>query len=177
MFLAAIAASTNGRVVISRSVAWFLRLLGFGAIALTFMARDYSSTAVSAKPIDTWFHSISAIAFTAIIASTVIGPRKSTWTSILARPSLQILGLLSYSIYMWHEPILIELGQRGHLISQAPNDFPRNALFLIILSVLVAWVTYRTVERPTMELRHLFGPTGRLVKRYLHLPHIGAGQP
>jgi peptidoglycan/LPS O-acetylase OafA/YrhL len=170
MLLAVLVATIDGRWRIPTLGAWILRFGGLAVIAWTFAERPYSSVPVPSTFADTWFHAISAAAFTAIIASTVLGPRHSPWTRVLARPSLQLMGILSYSIYMWHEPIMIEFGKRENLIHTAPDAFLTNVFWLVLLTVGVAYFSFRAIERPTMELRHIFGPTGRFVQRYLPLP-------
>ena len=63
--------------------------------------------------------------------------------TILAHPGAVWLGLISYPLYLWHWVLLAY----GRLV------FPRGlttlgALALVGLSVLLAWATYRFVEKP-----------------------------
>ncbi len=75
---------------------------------------------------------------------------------MFVRPALNLLGTLSYSLYLWHEPILIELGGRGLLIRQVPSLFPFNATLLVALSLAVAALAYVAMSRAAaLELRHL----------------------
>src|SRR5688572_9709113 len=85
---------------------------------------------------------------------------------MLADRRLQFLGVVSYSVYLWHEPILIELSKRGWLLSTNPDAFPYNALVLATLAIAAGAASYWLVERPVMELRHLFSSDGRLARRY-----------
>lgn len=170
MLLAVIVAKLKDGAEFNLLLIWVLRIVGFLGIAATFATRDYSSTPVAATWVNTYFHSLGAMAFTLIIASTVLRPRMSPWTWMLTRPWLQSLGLLSYGIYLWHEPILIEFGQRERLIRSDPGAFVWNAAILIALSVLVAWFTYRAVEFPALQMRYLFRPDGRFAERYKPLP-------
>ena len=81
----------------------------------------------------------------------VAGP--SAWVNrvVLSQPIVVGVGLISYPLYLWHWPLLsfahIRLG-----------DIPPASLRLglLALSVVLAWATYRVIERP---LR--FGPRTR----------------
>jgi peptidoglycan/LPS O-acetylase OafA/YrhL len=170
MLLAVCSAMPGARPVVSAGGATLLRLTGFALIAVLFGLRTVSSVPHERTSVDVFFHSVSAVGFVLIIASTVLGPRESTWTRQVSRPALQFLGLISYSVYLWHEPILIELAKRDWLLRTNPDAFPYNALVLAILSIAAGAVSYRLLERPTMELRHLFTNDGRLARRYEDLP-------
>ena len=61
---------------------------------------------------------------------------------------------------------MIELGKRDLILRSAPEWFPFNAVVLVTLSILAGIASYWTIERPTMEMRHLFDRRGRLRERY-----------
>jgi peptidoglycan/LPS O-acetylase OafA/YrhL len=61
----------------------------------------------------------------------------------LASRPLVAVGLISYPLYLWHWPLL---SFSRILASQTPQIELR--LFLVLLSFLLAWVTYRFVEKP-----------------------------
>ncbi|HEX4019252.1 MAG TPA: acyltransferase [Frankiaceae bacterium] len=85
----------------------------------------------------------------ALIVLTFLGCR-SVSRAAVARP-LQWLGLISFSLYLVHEPIAVSVAQL----------FPGNAaavlLLTIPLSLLVAAGVYRVVERPSVRLSHWMG--------------------
>lgn len=101
-----------------------------------------------------------------MLASTVLGPRNSLWERILAHPALQFLGLISYSVYIWHEPLMLELSKYDILISVVSSAFLLNALILAAISIAVATLCYVLVEHLATYLRYLFTKEGRLVQRY-----------
>jgi peptidoglycan/LPS O-acetylase OafA/YrhL len=82
------------------------------------------------------------------------GGRAAFLSWVLGSPVLVYVGLISYSIYMWHEPILLGLGNRGFLIDKDPQFFPQNALVLVAVSIVVATVSYSVIERPATRLYH-----------------------
>ena len=142
------------------AVAIGLRLGGLGLLAATFVLRGDHAT------VDLFFHTLAGIAFLLVLASTTLGSGHTAWARCLAHPALQALGAISYSVYLWHEPLLIELGKRDLLIRMNPGAFPLNALVLILLTIAVATISYRCVERPLGDLRLLFTRDGRLEERY-----------
>lgn len=92
---------------------------------------------------------------------------------LLARP-VQWLGQLSYSLYLWHWPLLC----LARLY--APPSTPlhlHNAAAAYLLAVLAAWLTHRYVERPFREGRVLADRPGLTVLGFvaLTLGFMGTG--
>ena len=66
-----------------------------------------------------------------------------TWVyRILSLPLVVGLGLISYSTYLWHQPLLAFARIRFGELS------PVVLLGLLLLSILLAWASWRYVERP-----------------------------
>lgn len=64
--------------------------------------------------------------------------------TILSHRLLVWVGLISYSLYLWHWPIIVFLR-----ISLGTVDFPMAfASAAVILSFFMAWLSFRFVERP-----------------------------
>ena len=62
---------------------------------------------------------------------------------LLGRWALLELGALSYSLYLWHFPVLLLPEQQaGHALSIG------NRLWLVLVAVVLAYATYRLVENP-----------------------------
>lgn len=62
---------------------------------------------------------------------------------VLAHPALVWVGLLSYPLYLWHWPLLSFLR-----IAQGDSASVSLRLMVLLLSLLLAWATYRWIERP-----------------------------
>jgi peptidoglycan/LPS O-acetylase OafA/YrhL len=62
---------------------------------------------------------------------------------VLASPPLVWIGLISYPLYLWHWPLLVF----GATIKFGPLTLLERELVLIA-SVLLAWATYRFIEKP-----------------------------
>jgi peptidoglycan/LPS O-acetylase OafA/YrhL len=72
---------------------------------------------------------------------------------------LVAVGLASYSLFLWHEPVVRWLQQRG-LTSGGTGGFWVNLLVLGALSGLLSGLTYRFVERPALRRKTGRPPPG-----------------
>lgn len=62
---------------------------------------------------------------------------------VLASPPVVWIGLISYPLYLWHWPLLVF----GAAIKFGPLTLVEREMILLA-SVLLAWATYRFIERP-----------------------------
>jgi peptidoglycan/LPS O-acetylase OafA/YrhL len=79
-------------------------------------------------------------------------PPGSTWFQrrILGHPVLVFIGVISYSLYLWH---WVLLSFATILEAETPNLLLRSAA--VALSVALAWLTYRFVELPIRSQRRV----------------------
>ncbi len=85
----------------------------------------------------------AAVGFAAIVLAAS-GP----WRRRLASRPLQLLGTLSFPIYLWHMPLM--LGLRG--AGLFPEGRPVAAFFAVMAATLpVAWLSWTMVERPALR--------------------------
>jgi hypothetical protein len=92
----------------------------------------------------------------------VLGAGPPAWLNrkVLADRKLVFIGLISYPLYLWHWPLLV-LGQ----IAMRNNINPHARKITIVmvgLAFLLAWLTYRFIERPIRGWQPL-GVTRRIV--------------
>jgi len=120
----------------SRTLGHFLSFAALGMIAWSI----FSLTEASRFP---GIAAIPACAGAAILIH-LGGPDRSIGNRILASFPLVWIGLISYSLYLWHWPILslYTLHNGGGALTQA------EGVALTLLSVLFAWLSWRFVERP-----------------------------
>lgn len=86
-------------------------------------------------------------------SALIISAGAQTWfnNTILSSRILVWFGLISYPLYLWHWPLL----SFARIIASEPP--PREMrIAAIALSILLAWLTYRLIERPIR-----FGKSGR----------------
>jgi peptidoglycan/LPS O-acetylase OafA/YrhL len=70
---------------------------------------------------------------------------KSSLTRLLSRPSLELVGKLSYSIYLWHWPLLVVGRNYAELHGRSPR---LGALIGEMIGVLLSVVAYYCIEQP-----------------------------
>lgn len=110
--------------------------------------------------------SLAGLAFTLFLASTVLAQGAAWLTRALGHRFWFQLGMMSYGVYLWHEPLMLELSGRTWLIRPEPEAFLVNAVVLVLLSSLLATFTYWLVELPVMQARNLMTNEGRLRDDY-----------
>lgn len=79
-----------------------------------------------------------------VAAAALIGPARGSWinTVILSHPLMRWFGLISFPLYLWHWPLLTFL--------RTQSGLPATAFFrlaALVLSVVLAWLTWLLLER------------------------------
>lgn len=110
-------------------------------------------------------HSVVAVGCALLVASTALSagpaPRWLTW-----RP-LVIVGLSSYSLYLWHEPLLRLLNSWDLFPDRlSPLAFPVTAVLLLAVSIPVAWASFHVIERTGMQIQRSFDADGKPIDYY-----------
>jgi peptidoglycan/LPS O-acetylase OafA/YrhL len=92
-----------------------------------------------------------------LLLALVVLPSQDRSTSIVARilggRVLAALGLISFSLFLWHEPLQRLAAQQGYTITGV-RGFWVNLLTIGLISVTLAALTYRFVERPALARKH-----------------------
>jgi peptidoglycan/LPS O-acetylase OafA/YrhL len=158
--LALVVTALGKRALLRGMVPTLVRITGLAILATAFVLREHNAW------VSLYFHTLSGLGFVLFLASTVLAPRGTWWERVLNKAPLQFLGIFSYSVYLWHEPIMIWLADQRLVAFETPSGFPISTLVLVVLSVMVGAISYWTVEYPVSMLRHVFNRGGRLVDRY-----------
>jgi peptidoglycan/LPS O-acetylase OafA/YrhL len=83
-----------------------------------------------------------------VIGACVLPLDPGRLTRVLEWRPLAFVGVASYSLYLWHVPLLEVLVDAG-----APTGLLALALIAIPLSIAVALISYRLIEEPFLRLR------------------------
>ncbi|WP_051389079.1 acyltransferase family protein [Arthrobacter sp. 35W] len=121
---------------VQRSTAGAAQWLGYGLIA--YSAFTYNE--------QTYFPGFAAVVpvlgTLLVIASGPRGPLFSPNTLLAVRP-VQFLGDVSYSLYLWHWPLII---LAPAVLSRVPNSLDKVAI--LVLAIVLAYLSKKFVEDP-----------------------------
>jgi len=85
------------------------------------------------------------------------GPGRGA-VALLRRRPFQLIGAISYALYLWHWPVLVlAAGRAGHPLSTWAN------LVLIAFAFGLSYLTFRFYENPIRHARSLMAPRRALV--------------
>ena len=88
--------------------------------------------------------SLAAVGAALVIASSQTEPSIVGW--LLSRPPLVFIGLISYSLYLWHWPVIVFQRTDGVLFAD-PSGMAGKAA-LIAASLVLATLSWRFIELP-----------------------------
>lgn len=91
-------------------------------------------------------HLLQGIACFLVLSTLVLGPSASLLNRVLSTRLLTLLGLVSYSIFLLHDPLA------RWLSSEVSTDFLVLMGLTLALTLPLAALTYRLVELPSMRL-------------------------
>jgi peptidoglycan/LPS O-acetylase OafA/YrhL len=93
------------------------------------------------------------VAATSLLAPGVFGAREGgAIRRFLRLRPVQLVGLVSYGIYLWHESA-IELVQEFLDQPMFTGDLPTMLVASVLMSLLLATASYVVVERPALRLK------------------------
>jgi peptidoglycan/LPS O-acetylase OafA/YrhL len=100
------------------------------------------------------FENLAYIAIAVLVVAPAVGVigRGGIPTRVLAFRPLQLIGVISYGVYLWHYPIIQTLHEHGLGDSGTLSTLGLAVAGLAIAS-LAATLSYVLVERPAMRLR------------------------
>jgi len=125
---------------IANALSW----LGLAAILLASVAFS------AATPYPGWRVALPVCGAALVIAGGTVNPTHGVERLLALRP-FQWIGLISFSLYLWHWPVLEIATQRRGVATLPTWD---NVL-LLLASVVLAALTYRFIENPVRHSRFL----------------------
>ncbi|MFD8157350.1 acyltransferase family protein [Streptomyces malaysiensis] len=109
----------------------------------------------------TFYHPLSALLWMVLLYSTIHVQRRGRWHRCLTVRWLTGVGLASYSLFVWHEPIMLALYNAGLLPPDGQEGFPLAVVIVMVVAVAGAAVSYWVIEYPASLLGKLKDGRGR----------------
>ncbi len=102
-----------------------------------------------------WQVTLVAVVCGLLLALTVLPPTHSrSWLiGTLESPPFVATGLASYSVYLWHAPIILWLRVHGVTNGGGFRAFGLNLLIVATITGVASWLTYKYVEKPALRLK------------------------
>jgi peptidoglycan/LPS O-acetylase OafA/YrhL len=124
----------------------------------------YMLSLLSADPEDfatTFYHPLSGLLWTVLLFATLHVREQGRFEAWLSARWLTAIGLASYSLFVWHEPIMLALYGAGLLPPAGQQGFPLAVLIVLLVAVAAAVVSYWLIEYPASLLGRLKDAKGR----------------
>jgi peptidoglycan/LPS O-acetylase OafA/YrhL len=144
-----------------RLPAWWRKAAAAGLVAVTVSIVFLTDRALILQCQGAVVYETLVMAACALLLALVVLPAAepaslSGLARLLETRLFVTVGLISYSLFLWHEPVVRWLQSRGWTMGGA-GGFWVNLLTLGLLSGVLSGLTYRYVERPALSRK-----TGRV---------------
>jgi peptidoglycan/LPS O-acetylase OafA/YrhL len=121
------------------------------------------------------YNTLMALSCALVVALVVFGsPKESRLIRVLNSPPLLWAGIVSYSVFLWHHPLILTLKDHG-LTFDGRLGFLLNLGITLLVTGVLASLTYRFVEAPALALKRS-SPRTVMVSPPAATPHGGGGQ-
>jgi peptidoglycan/LPS O-acetylase OafA/YrhL len=99
--------------------------------------------------------SVNAFCFTSVMLYAILGDQNSAVNRFLSMRALQNIGLLSYSLYLWHP---MSLGLAGRVAAKVDSSLMpvTNTVSYILISLFCALTSYFVIEKPFLTYKNRF---------------------
>jgi peptidoglycan/LPS O-acetylase OafA/YrhL len=95
----------------------------------------------------------AALVLLAVVSPKAQGPRTNRLAAALEWRPLRFTGLISYSIYLWHMPVLLWLITHHLTFGSDGGSMILNGALVLAMTLPLAVLTYYLVERPALRLK------------------------
>lgn len=107
---------------------------------------------------------LQAFAAFFFLLPAVLGSRPQRTIRVLAASPLAALGSISYGVYLWHTIAIKALDITARR-SASPLDVVKNIVVVSAITIVVATLSYRLLERPALKLAEPARPRRRTARR------------
>ncbi len=127
-----------------------------GGVVVAVAAAGLATDTSNLRPLEvaTSVHNVAVGAACALVVALVVLPGPPRWglRRVLEGRAVVAAGIVSYSVFLWHEPLLRWLRLQG-ATAEGATGFLVNLALVALLTAALSVVTYRLVERPALRLR------------------------
>ncbi|HUP28252.1 MAG TPA: hypothetical protein VM409_07440, partial [Chloroflexia bacterium] len=145
------ALAAGGMILPSARAARLTRLLAVaGAGMLAYLVLD--AAWLGNMSVYYWIYTLIALCAVSLILHLLVSPQGHMAQVLSWKPLVQV-GIVSYGIYLWHNPLF-------HLMHTGPDgwlDLPVQFARLVVTAAFVI-LSYRYVEKPMLRLKERFSP-------------------
>ncbi|UQA92446.1 acyltransferase family protein [Streptomyces halobius] len=108
----------------------------------------------------TFYHPLASALWMVLLFSTLHIHRRTRWNRLLTARWLTAVGLVSYSLFIWHEPVMLQLHKSG-LLPAGQAGFPLALVIVLLAALPTAVLSYWLIEYPAGLLARLKDNSGR----------------
>ncbi|MEV0371676.1 acyltransferase [Streptomyces sp. NPDC050636] len=108
----------------------------------------------------TYYHPLASALWMLLLFSTIHIHRRTRWNRLLTARWLTAVGLVSYSLFIWHEPVMLQLHKAG-LLPTGQAGFPLAIAIVLLAALPIAVLSYWLIEYPASLLARLKDSSGR----------------
>jgi peptidoglycan/LPS O-acetylase OafA/YrhL len=135
----------NGQVADWLAAAAVVAFIALPALGFPITGQAYLGEP-NANPLLQCWHLFASVIVSALLVSLAVGA--PVLSRIFSWPPLQGLGLISYSLYLWHYPVMLAVRDALGGFDNARGDFWTYFGHCLLMSVIVAVASWWIVERP-----------------------------
>jgi len=122
--------------------------LALPALALPFTGHPFAGVPTTQGLLFGW-HLYASVIIALLLLALTSGPSRAA--RVLGAGWLQALGLVSFSLYLWHYPVLLALRQALGGFKAVEAAFGPFAFYGLLFSLLAAGGSWWLVERPAQQ--------------------------
>lgn len=125
-------------------------VIGLALLGFTLFYRDETFRS-------TWRYSVQGFAIFILILNLYSLPILKFAIDILETKPMRFIGRLSYSLYLWHWPVVWIFSNLSGVEAGSQRMPPTMMAGAIVISLILACASYYGIERPFFALRKKFG--------------------
>jgi peptidoglycan/LPS O-acetylase OafA/YrhL len=150
MAVAVVSVHRDHRAIARRWTWWLLAAAAFVALGAVIGTRDLTPATYLLR------HQLNTLVAVGLLVPAVVTGRRRT----LRVPGLAFLGTVSYGIYLYHVPVMIRLAKWTGL-PPSPAWLALWLAAIVVLTLILATLSWRLVERPLMAGRQRSTSSGQ----------------